>query len=318
MKIILSDKCTNDAKSKLINQLDDLIISTSGKVLSLRHELLEDEQLALSSKYQIIEYFTNDQLPLVARAKSVMPELFEKFTVIAGPCSIESHEQMTEIAAAVAKSGAVALRGGAFKPRTSTYDFQGLGLSGLMMMSEVAKKHQLLVVSEVTCIGNIKNMSPYVDIFQVGARNMQNFALLKALGQQSKPVLLKRAASATYFEFLAAAEYILAEGNSQVILCERGTKSFEPQTRNTLDLSIVPILRQFTKLPIIVDPSHAVGVSCAVPSLAKAAVAVGADGIMLEIHPEPEKSVSDAKQALSLTIYQKLILEINKIIAALA
>lgn len=223
----------------------------------------------------------------------------EKFTVMAGPCSIESEEQIHETAALVAASGAHILRGGAFKPRTSPYEFQGLGEEGLRYMQSAAKKNNLLSVSEVMDTQDIDLISNYVDILQIGARNMQNFSLLKQVGKSGKPILLKRGLSATYMDFLMAAEYILQTGNPNVILCERGIRTFETYARNTLDIAAIPILRELTHLPIIIDPSHGTGIRSAVPPMAYAAVAAGADGIMVEVHPHPDKSVSDAKQTIS-------------------
>ena len=223
----------------------------------------------------------------------------EQLAVMAGPCSIESEEQIHQIAALVAASGANILRGGAFKPRTSPYDFQGLGEPGLQYMQAAARKNNLLSVSEVMDPQHIDLLASYVDILQIGARNMQNFSLLKEVGKAGKPVLLKRGLSATYMDFLMAAEYILQTGNPNVILCERGIRTFETYARNTLDIAAVPILHELSHLPVIVDPSHGTGLRNMVPPMAYAAVAAGCDGIMVEVHPQPDKSVSDAKQTIS-------------------
>ena len=212
-------------------------------------------------------------------------------TVMAGPCAIESSSQLMETAFAVKKAGATVLRGGAFKPRTSPYSFQGLETEGLKYMKEAREATGLSVICEVTSARAIEDAVKYVDLLQIGARNMQNFELLKEAGKTGLPILLKRGLSATIDEWLNASEYIMAEGNSNVILCERGIRTFETATRNTLDLSAVPVLRQKTHLPIIVDPSHATGVRAYVEPMAKAAVSAGADGLMIEVHPCPELSL---------------------------
>lgn len=235
------------------------------------------------------------------------------FWIVAGPCSVESAEQMERIAQSVARAGGQVLRGGAFKPRTSPHDFQGLGVSGLALLKEAAEKYGLLTVSEVMGSEEIPVVSDFVDILQVGSRNMQNFSLLKQLGKSRKPVLLKRGFSATYHEWLMAAEYILEGGNPEVILCERGIRTFEPSLRNTLDLAAVPYLRTLTHLPIIVDPSHATGLRTLVPALSQAVVAVKADGLMIEIHPDPDSSLSDAAQTLSLEAFEALIPVLKKL-----
>ena len=219
--------------------------------------------------------------------------------VIAGPCAVENEEQIEASAEFAAASGAQVLRGGAFKPRTSPYAFQGSGIQGLKLLRKAANRHGLAVVTEVMTIEQIETISEYADLLQVGARNMQNFPLLTALGHAGKPVLLKRGMSATIQEWLMSAEYILAEGNPDVILCERGIRTFETATRNTLDLSSVPVIKHLSHLPIIVDPSHGVGHRRFVSSMARAAVAAGADGIMVEIHPNPEKALSDGPQSLA-------------------
>jgi 3-deoxy-7-phosphoheptulonate synthase len=219
--------------------------------------------------------------------------------VIAGPCAVENEEQIEASAASAAAGGAQILRGGAFKPRTSPYAYQGSGIQGLKMLRNAADRHGLAVVTEVMTIELIETVSEYADLLQVGARNMQNYPLLTALGHAGKPVLLKRGMSATIQEWLMSAEYILTEGNPDVILCERGIRTFETATRNTLDLSSVPVIKHLSHLPIIVDPSHGVGNRRFVSSMARAAVAAGADGIMVEIHPNPDKALSDGPQSLA-------------------
>lgn len=236
-----------------------------------------------------------------------------EFIVIAGPCSIESKEQMMAIAQTVSESGATVLRGGAFKPRTSPYDFQGLGEEGLAFLREAADRFGLRCVSEVMSIEELPLVEQYVDLLQVGSRNMQNYSLLKALGKARKPVLLKRGFSATYKELLSAAEYIISSGNPHVILCERGIRTFETYTRNTLDISAVPVLRELTHLPIIVDPSHGVGLRNIVPIMANAAIAVQADGLMVEVHTSPDDSISDAAQAISPDTFLEMMNNLGRI-----
>lgn len=234
-------------------------------------------------------------------------------SLMAGPCSIESEEQIFTIAEAIARSGAQFLRGGAFKPRSSPYSFQGLGKQGLKLMQKAAAKYKLLTVSEIMDAEDLSLMEEYVDILQVGTRNMQNFTLLKKLGKSDKPVLLKRGFSATYQEFLMSAEYILSGGNEKVILCERGIRTFESYTRNTLDIAAVPILKNLSHLPVIVDPSHGTGIRQMVAPMSLAAVAAGADGLMIEVHPNPDKALSDAAQTISLENFERLVRSINNI-----
>ncbi|NJR65704.1 MAG: bifunctional 3-deoxy-7-phosphoheptulonate synthase/chorismate mutase [Leptolyngbyaceae cyanobacterium CRU_2_3] len=220
--------------------------------------------------------------------------------IVGGPCSVESQAQMEAVASRLVLAPVQALRGGVYKPRTSPYDFQGLGLDGLKILQAVRDRSGLPMITEVMAISQIQDIVTYADVLQVGSRNMQNFDLLKALGKIEKPVLLKRGLAATIEEFVMAAEYILSHGNPNVILCERGIRSFDPYTRNVLDLGAVVALKQITHLPVLVDPSHAAGKRELVADLARAAIACGADGVMVECHPEPEQSVSDARQALSL------------------
>src|SRR5919198_3066789 len=236
--------------------------------------------------------------------------------VMAGPCSIESRDQIFLIAQQVADAGARVLRGGAFKPRSSPYSFQGMGEEGLKLMREAATKHGLLVISEVMEISQIALMLPYVDIFQVGARNMQNFNLLRELGKEKKPVLLKRGIAATIEELLLSAEYIMSGGNYEVILCERGIRTFETYTRNTLDISAIPIVHKLSHLPITADPSHGTGRRDKVSPMARAAVAAGADAIIVEVHHQPEKALSDGAQSLYPEQFSKLMDELRMIAPA--
>ena len=230
-----------------------------------------------------------------------------RIAVMAGPCAVESEEQVEEVAGAVAAAGATILRGGAFKPRTSPYTFQGLGEEGMKILRRVADRHGLAVVSEVLDTQHVAIAERWVDILQIGARNMQNFALLREVGRTRRPVLLKRGMSGTIEEWLMAAEYVLAGGNHQVMLCERGIRTFETAMRNTLDLSCVPLLHQLTHLPVVVDPSHAVGVRDKVPPMALAAVAAGADGLLIEVHPHPENALSDGAQSLDPALFRDLM-----------
>jgi 3-deoxy-7-phosphoheptulonate synthase len=231
----------------------------------------------------------------------------DEIVVMAGPCSVESREQILTSAKQVAASGARFLRGGAFKPRSSPYSFQGMGLEGLKLLREVADITGLLVISEVMEISQIEIMMPYVDLYQVGARNMQNFNLLRELGYVRKPVLMKRGISATIEEVLLSAEYILAGGNYDLILCERGIRTFETYTRNTMDISAIPVLKKLTHLPVVGDPSHGVGRRDMVPPMAMAAVAAGADGLLMEVHPNPDKALSDGAQSLFPEQFEKLM-----------
>ncbi|MFB3925330.1 MAG: 3-deoxy-7-phosphoheptulonate synthase [Syntrophales bacterium] len=234
-----------------------------------------------------------------------------RFVIMAGPCSIESEEQLMESAYIVKKGGADILRGGAFKPRTSPYSFQGLEEEGLKLLRKAGERSGMPVVTEVMNTTDVDLVEEYTDILQIGARNIQNFALLKKVGQACKPVVLKRGMMTTIEELLLSAEYILSSGNQNVILCERGIRTFETMTRNTLDISSVPVLKELTHLPVIVDPSHAAGHWKYVLPLARAAVAVGADGLMIEVHPEPEKAFSDGAQSLKPEKFYRLVEEVR-------
>ncbi len=236
--------------------------------------------------------------------------------VMAGPCAVESREQIMESAEAVAKAGARILRGGAFKPRTSPYSFQGLKEKGLELLREAADKTELAVVTEVMTPNDVDLVASYADILQIGARNMQNYSLLEAIGKTTKPVLLKRGLMSTVEELLMSAEYILSNGNPNVILCERGIRTFEKSTRNTLDISAVPFVKDHSHLPIIVDPSHATGKRSLVGRVAQAGVAVGADGLIIEVHPHPEQAMSDGGQSLHFPEFESTMAELRKIAQA--
>lgn len=240
----------------------------------------------------------------------------EEIVVIGGPCTVESLSQMDTIARSLKTAPIQALRGGVYKPRTSPYAFQGMGVNGLEILTTVRQRHQMPVVTEVMAISQIEEISACADMLQVGSRNMQNFDLLKALGQTDKPILLKRGLAATIEEFVMAAEYIVSHGNPNVVMCERGIRSFDNYTRNVLDLGAVVAIKQITHLPIIVDPSHAAGKRELIADLSRAAIACGADGLIIECHPEPEQSVSDARQALSIEDMADLVRSLKPVAEA--
>lgn len=236
------------------------------------------------------------------------------FCVIAGPCAVESREQIMETAEFVKKAGAHILRGGAYKPRTSPYSFQGLEIKGLELLKEAGEKYGIPVVTEAVTVEQVPVVADYADIIQIGARNMQNFGLLRAVGKLNKPVLLKRGMMSTINEWLMSAEYIMSGGNQNVILCERGIRTFETETRNTLDIQAVPIVNKYSHLPVIIDPSHASGAWDLVIPMSRAAVASGADGIMVEVHPNPEEALSDGAQSLKFSKFELLIKEIKPVV----
>ncbi|MFA5104106.1 MAG: 3-deoxy-7-phosphoheptulonate synthase [Candidatus Margulisiibacteriota bacterium] len=240
-----------------------------------------------------------------------------KVAVFAGPCSVEGREQILSTAESVKKSGASVLRGGAFKPRTSPYSFQGMGEDGLKLLAEAKKQTGLSIVTEVMDTREVALVEKYADVIQIGARNMQNFSLLKEVGKAKKPVLLKRGLSSTIEELLMSAEYIMSEGNENVILCERGIRTFENYTRNTLDLSAVPVIKELSHLPVIIDPSHAVGKRSLVASMSKAAIAAGADGLIIEVCPSPEEAMSDGAQTLNFKDFEILMKELGPIAASI-
>jgi len=261
---------------------------------------------------------------LAAREFSTKPTVFDLkgtkvgsgfFTLMVGPCSIESKEQLQACAEAMKKEGIRFLRGGAFKPRTSPYSFQGMGEEGLKLIKDVADEFDLLTVSEVMDGDQIDLLTEYCDVLQVGARNMQNFTLLKKLGQCGKAVFLKRGMSATYQDLLMSAEYVLEKGNDQVFLCERGIRTFETYSRNTLDIAAAPILQELSHLPVFIDPSHGVGIRKMVPPLAYASLAAGADGAMVEMHPHPDKALSDKQQTISLETFHEMVQKLKKMSA---
>ena len=235
----------------------------------------------------------------------------DQFVMMAGPCSVESEKQIMDTAEGVAAAGAKILRGGAFKPRTSPYDFQGMELEGLKLLRKAKERTGLGIITEIMSDRDVEMVAEYTDCMQVGARNMQNFALLKSLGGCGRPVLLKRGMSSTIKELLMSAEYIVAHGNPNVILCERGIRTFETATRNTCDIAAVPVLNEMTHLPVVLDPSHATGKRSLIPALSRAGVAIGADGLIVEVHPCPEKAVSDGAQSLTLADFARMMSELK-------
>ncbi|MGD0957187.1 MAG: 3-deoxy-7-phosphoheptulonate synthase [Candidatus Acidiferrales bacterium] len=309
-------------EAHLIRGKERTVIGVVGNSSTRREELL-----ALSSAPGV-EEIVRISHPYKLAARSVRPEGTvidlgrgvtiggREVVVAAGPCAVESAEQIAEIAAKVAQSGAKLLRGGAFKPRSSPYSFQGLGEKGLELMREAADKNNLLVVSEVMDPSQIEIMLPYVDVLQVGARNMQNYHLLRGLGEVDKPVLLKRGMSGTLEELLLSAEYIMSGGNYKVILCERGIRTFETALRNTLDIAAIPVLKGLSHLPVVADPSHGTGKRDKVVPMARAAVAAGADGLLIEVHPDPERALSDGVQSLYPDQFAQMMKEIRLIAPA--
>lgn len=280
-------------------------------------EILEgvDEVVRITAPYKLAsrQFKSNNTIIKVGAVEIGSREVM----VIAGPCAIEGSKQINKIARLVAASGAKILRGGAFKPRTSPYSFQGLGENGLKMMREAADKYNLAICSEIMDANQIELMLNYVDILQVGARNMQNFTLLRSLSKLNKPVLLKRGLSATIEELLMSAEYILSGGNQEVILCERGIRTFETYTRNTMDICAIPVVQKLSHLPIIADPSHGTGIRDKVLPMARAAIAAGADGLIVEVHHDPSKALSDGAQSLYPEQFDKLMKELEIIARAI-
>lgn len=287
------------------------VVGDKSRLQGSNIELYEgvDKIVAVTESYKLVnKKFHPDDSVIPVGNTTIGPGTL---TIMAGPCAIESKEQLMETAFAVKKAGATFLRGGAYKPRTSPYSFQGLEEEGLKYMKEAREATGLNVICEVTSKQAIEAAVKYVDMLQIGARNMQNFELLKEAGKSGLPVLLKRGLSATIDEWLNAAEYIISEGNPNIVLCERGIRTYETATRNTLDISAVPVIRSRSHLPVIVDPSHATGVRAYVAPLAKCAVAVGADGLMIEVHPCPACALSDGPQSLTFEAFDKLTAELK-------
>lgn len=289
------------------------VIGDKSKIANLEMNMMEgvEKTVRITEKYKLVSRHFHPENTVVDVAGVKIGG--KKIAVMAGPCSVESIDQLREAARAVKAGGAEFLRGGAFKPRTSPYDFQGLAEDGLKMLRQVADEEGLKVVTEIVDKDDIELVGKYADLYQVGARNMQNFQLLKALGKVVKPVMLKRGLSATISEWLNAAEYIMAGGNENVILCERGIRTYETFTRNTLDLSAVAAVKELSHLPIIVDPSHGTGRWEMVRPMARAAVAAGCDGLIIEVHPHPEVALSDGDQSLTPKNFNSVMNELGKI-----
>jgi len=304
----------------VVNGAERSIIGVIGNV-----EVLEDKPISsmegvydvvrISSPYKLVSRSAKPDNTVV-RVKDIDIG-GGNFVMMAGPCAVESYEQMIEAAKAVKKSGAKVLRGGAYKPRSSPYSFQGLEEEGLKILNAVGRETGMVTITEIVSSSHIEKVSQYADILQVGSRNMQNFELLKEIGKSKMPVLLKRGLSSTIEEWLNAAEYIMKEGNPNVILCERGIRTFETYTRNTLDLNAVAAVKNLSHLPVIVDPSHGTGRRDLIAPLSRAAVAVGADGLIIEIHPHPDMALSDGAQSLTPEEFDKVCSEVNKILLAL-
>jgi len=275
------------------------------------------EVIRVSKPYKLVSRDTKPDNTVIRFPNSSVSIGGRDLVIIAGPCGIESHDQAFKTAERVARAGAQFFRGGAYKPRTSPYSFQGLGEEGLKIMAEVRERLGLLIVTEAVDYESLDLVDQYADMIQIGARNMQNFSLLKRAGRARKPVLLKRGISATLEEFLMAAEYIMSEGNYNVVLCERGVRTFADHTRNTLDLSIVPAVQRLSHLPIVVDPSHGTGKRNKVTPLSRAAIAVGADGLIVEVHHDPDKALSDGMQSLFPDQFDALMVQVRQIAAVL-
>ncbi len=329
MVIVLEKNITDSRLENVIKHLEDFGFSV--------HKSTGDEQIVLGAigvkpefdirKVKILEgvadvFRITEPFKLASRTYKNKDTVLkikdveiggDEVIVMAGPCSIENEDQIFRLAKIVSKAGAKVLRGGAFKPRTSPYSFQGLGEEGLKMMREAADANNLLMITEVLEINHIPLVEKYTDIFQVGARNMQNFSLLREIGKASKPVMLKRGLAATIDDLLMSAEYILVNGNEQVMLCERGIRTFETNTRNTFDLSAIPVIHKRSHLPVVADPSHATGMRDKVLPMARAAVAAGCDALMIEVHHDPENALSDGPQALLPEDFKNLMEQVRAI-----
>ncbi|BAL82716.1 putative phospho-2-dehydro-3-deoxyheptonate aldolase [Selenomonas ruminantium subsp. lactilytica TAM6421] len=333
MIIVMSPSATKENLEKVVKKVESAglrthisegeevtivgVIGDKKKIANLEMNMMDgvEKTVRITEKYKLVSrhFHPEDTIVDVGGVKVGGQQI----VVMAGPCSVESIEQLREAAQAVKAGGAQFLRGGAFKPRTSPYDFQGLAEDGLKMLRQVADEVGLKVVTEIVDKDDLELVGQYADLYQVGARNMQNFQLLKALGKADKPVMLKRGLSATISEWLNAAEYIMAGGNEQVILCERGIRTYETFTRNTLDLSAVAAVKELSHLPIIVDPSHGTGRWQMVQPMARAAVAAGCDGLIIEVHPHPEVALSDGDQSLTPKNFNRLMEELGKIAAVM-
>ncbi|MEA3424515.1 MAG: 3-deoxy-7-phosphoheptulonate synthase [Bacillota bacterium] len=333
MIIVLNRTTTQEEKVKLINEVEEmgLVVKDAGSEEHMVLGLIGDTTKVDTTQIQahrIVEKVLKVQEPykLASRAFHPADTIIDvcghkiggdNLTIIAGPCSVESRDQIIAIGESVKESGAHILRGGAFKPRTSPYSFQGMGKEGLKLLKETKELTGLPVITEAMSTDDFDLVEDYADIIQIGARNMQNYDLLKKAGKANKPICLKRGMSATIEELLMSAEYIMSEGNQEVIICERGIRTFETYTRNTLDLSVITAIKQLSHLPIIIDPSHATGRWEMIEPMSKAAVAGGADGLMIEVHNNPEKALSDGQQSLKPKRFEKLVDSVNKIHAVI-
>ncbi len=332
MIIVLKPGTTDQERERIVKRIEEagltphvlmgkerVVIAVIGDERALQQQTLSalpgvEKALPILSPYKLVSReFKKENTILDVDGVKIGGK---NIVLMAGPCSVESKDQLSGVAREVKAAGAKILRGGAFKPRTSPYSFQGLGEEGLEFLAEAKKQTGLPVITEVMDPRDMPMMMKYADIIQIGARNMQNFRLLAEVGAHNKPVMLKRGLSATIKEFLLSAEYILSAGNDQVMLCERGIRTFETATRNTLDLSAVPVLKQLTHLPVIVDPSHAVGKTHLIPSMAKAAIAAGADGLMIEVHANPAEAFCDGDQAMLPNDFKSLVSELKRIAVA--
>jgi 3-deoxy-7-phosphoheptulonate synthase len=333
MVVVMEERATEDQIQRVVAQLVDMgfdvhrstgttrtvigAVGGPGKGDPRLVELLEGvhEVMRITEPYKLASRTFKPEDTIVALGEVRIGG--DEVVVMAGPCSAETEEQVQTTAAAVKRAGAKVLRGGAFKPRSSPYSFQGLGEEGLRLLRDASDAHGLKLVSEVMDVSQIELMNRYVDIFQVGARNMQNFTLLRELGRARRPVLLKRGISATIEEWLLSGEYILAGGNMDVILCERGIRTFESYTRNTLDISAIPVVKKLSHLPIFVDPSHGTGRRDKVAPMARAAVAAGADGLIIEVHNDPDHALSDGAQSMFPSQFDRLMAELRIIAPAI-
>ncbi|HHU93032.1 MAG TPA: 3-deoxy-7-phosphoheptulonate synthase [Halanaerobiaceae bacterium] len=334
MIIVMRDDATQEEIKQVMSRVEELGFTTHPSrgakkmIIGIIGDLNREELIESLGAYPGIDKLVPilDPYKLAGRTFSEDPTVIEikeglsigdkKIMIMAGPCAVENEEQVRVTAEKIKEYGATVLRGGAFKPRTSPYSFQGLEEEGLKILRRVGNETGLAVITEVVDPRDVELVGNYTDIFQIGARNMQNFFLLKEVGKTRKPVLLKRGLSATYNEFLMAAEYIMSEGNYNVILCERGIRTFENYTRNTLDLVSIPVLKKLSHLPVVIDPSHGTGHWDLVAPAAKGAVAMGADGLIIEVHPEPTKAMSDGQQSLKFEKFASLVEELKKIAAA--
>jgi 3-deoxy-7-phosphoheptulonate synthase len=297
------------------------VIGAIGDKSSIELESLQmmpgvSEIVPIRKPYKLVSREFKKEDTIVSLSPDVKVGDKQKILIIAGPCSVEGEKQIIEIAEMVKAAGANALRGGAFKPRTSPYAFQGLGETGLKYLAKAREKTGLPIVTEVMDTRDVGLVAKYADMLQIGARNMQNFNLLKEVGKTKKPILLKRGPGSTIKDLLMSAEYILSEGNNQVVLCERGIKTFEDSTRNTLDLNAVPVIKKWSHLPVVVDPSHGTGEWDLVPAMAKASIAAGADGLAIEVHQQPEAALSDGAQSLKPDTFAQLMSELKQIAKA--